>query len=88
MSAAPLDPRKAHGKAPKRDEKARRLLFEHLEEIVGYPLSEGLVSLHRPGAGLIHHSDGGVQYASGEYIGRLKEVGAQISMATLKRSAM
>jgi putative transposase len=37
----------------------------------------------RPGAGLIHHSDQGVQYASSEYIGRLEEVGAQISMAAV-----
>ena len=37
----------------------------------------------RPAAGLIHHSDRGVQYASGEYIGRLEEVGAKISMAAV-----
>jgi putative transposase len=41
------------------------------------------LAARRPGAGLIHHSDRGVQYASGEYIGRLQEVGAKISMAAV-----
>ena len=44
---------------------------------------EMALASRRPGAGLIHHSDRGVQYASGEYIGRLQEVGAKISMAAL-----
>jgi putative transposase len=44
---------------------------------------EMALASRRPGAGLIHHSDRGVQYASGEYIGRLEEVGAQISMAAV-----
>ncbi len=35
----------------------------------------------QPGTGLIHHSDRGVQYASGAYVERLEAVGAQISMA-------
>jgi putative transposase len=35
----------------------------------------------RPDPGLIHHSDQGVQYASSEYVLRLEETGAQISMA-------
>ncbi len=35
----------------------------------------------RPAPGLIHHSDRGVQYASGDYVGRLAEIGARISMA-------
>ena len=33
--------------------------------------------------GLIHHSDHGVQYASSEYVGRLEEAGALISMASV-----
>ncbi len=37
----------------------------------------------RPAAGLIHHSDRGVQYASGEYVARLKDAGARISMAAV-----
>jgi putative transposase len=39
---------------------------------------------HRPasaGAGLIHHSDRGVQYASAAYVQRLSAVGAQVSMS-------
>jgi transposase InsO family protein len=36
-----------------------------------------------PAAGLIHHSDQGVQYASGEYVGRLEQIGARISMAAV-----
>lgn len=35
----------------------------------------------RPGAGLLHHSDRGSQYAGGEYQARLAEVGAQASMS-------
>jgi putative transposase len=35
----------------------------------------------RPGPGLIHHSDRGVQYASSAYGARLAAVGAQVSMA-------
>ncbi len=41
------------------------------------------LSARRPEAGLIHHSDQGVQYASAEYVGRLEEVGAKISMAAV-----
>ena len=36
-----------------------------------------------PAAGLIHHSDQGVQYASAEYVERLERVGARISMASV-----
>jgi putative transposase len=39
------------------------------------------LSSRRPAAGLIHHSDQGVQYASSEYVLRLEEAGAKISMA-------
>jgi putative transposase len=45
-------------------------------------LQMALVS-RRPAAGLIHHSDQGVQYASSEYVLRLEEAGAQISMAAV-----
>ena len=34
-----------------------------------------------PAPGLIHHSDRGVQYASGDYVARLEGIGAKISMA-------
>ncbi len=42
---------------------------------------EMALASRRPAAGLIHHSDQGVQYASAEYVERLEEAGAQISMA-------
>ncbi len=35
----------------------------------------------QPGPGVIHHSDRGVQYASGAYVERLARAGARISMA-------
>jgi putative transposase len=45
-------------------------------------LEMALVS-RRPTPGLIHHSDQGVQYASGDYVTRLEEAGARISMAAI-----
>lgn len=39
------------------------------------------IAARRPCAGLIHHSDRGVQYASGEYVTRLSEIGACLSMS-------
>ena len=45
-------------------------------------LEMALASRH-PGPGLIHHSDRGVQYASGDYVERLKRAGMQISMAAV-----
>jgi putative transposase len=44
---------------------------------------EMALATRRPSAGLIHHSDRGVQYASGEYVSRLEEIGARISMAAV-----
>jgi putative transposase len=44
---------------------------------------EMALAARRPTAGLIHHSDQGVQYASGEYVLRLEEAGALISMAAV-----
>jgi putative transposase len=41
------------------------------------------VAERRPAPGLIHHSDRGVQYASGEYVARLEGIGAKISMAAV-----
>jgi putative transposase len=35
----------------------------------------------KPGPGVIHHSDQGVQYASGEYMAELKSHGFLVSMA-------
>jgi len=39
------------------------------------------IALRSPGPGVIHHSDQGVQYASGDYVGELKRRGFEISMA-------
>ena len=39
------------------------------------------IAARRPAAGLIHHSDRGVQYASTEYVARLNEIGARPSMS-------
>ena len=41
------------------------------------------LAARRPSVGLIHHSDQGVQYASTEYVARLEEAGALISMAAV-----
>lgn len=35
----------------------------------------------RPAVGLLHHSDRGSQYASAEYLARLSEAGAEVSMS-------
>ncbi len=71
------------------------ILDDYSRYCVGWSLSRSIdtrltlealkmaLASRRPGAGLIHHSDRGVQYASSEYIGRLEEVGAQISMAAV-----
>jgi len=60
---------------------------------IGYALSRSLdtalalealqmaITLRRPGPGVIHHSDQGVQYASGDYVDELKRRGVEISMA-------
>lgn len=45
-------------------------------------LHQAIVERH-PRPGLIHHSDRGVQYASREYVERLEEIGAQISMSSV-----
>jgi len=39
------------------------------------------ISAQRPGAGLIHHSDRGVQYASAEYRKLLQSAGFKASMS-------
>jgi transposase InsO family protein len=39
------------------------------------------LAARQPAPGLIHHSDHGVQYTSGEYVAALEAVGARISMA-------
>ncbi len=44
---------------------------------------EMALAARRADPGLIHHSDQGVQYASGEYVLRLEEAGALVSMASV-----
>jgi Integrase core domain len=44
---------------------------------------EKALAARQPAPGLIHHSDQGVQYASSEYVLRLEDAGAQISMAAV-----
>ena len=61
--------------------------------VIGYTVSTRLdtaltlealrmaTALRKPRPGIIHHSDQGVQYASGEYVDELKRHGFEISMA-------
>jgi putative transposase len=61
--------------------------------VIGYAVSTRLdtaltletlrlaMAIRKPRPGIIHHSDQGVQYASGEYIDELKGHGFEISMA-------
>jgi putative transposase len=42
---------------------------------------EMAIDVRQPRRGLIHHSDRGVQYASTEYVSRLEEIGARVSMS-------
>lgn len=44
---------------------------------------EGAIATRSPAPGLIHHSDHGAQYASGRYVARLEQIGAQVSMAAV-----
>jgi putative transposase len=69
------------------------ILDAYSRRCVGWALSRGIdtdltlaalemaVTTRQPGPELIHHSDRGVQYASGRYVERLETIGAQISMA-------
>ena len=69
------------------------ILDAYSRRVIGYAISTRLdttitlkalrmaVSMRNPAPGVIHHSDQGVQYASGEYIDELKSHGFEISMA-------
>ena len=69
------------------------LLDSYSRRCVGWALSRTIdteltlaalgvaLATRQPAAGLIHHSDQGVQYASAAYVARLEAAGAQISMA-------
>jgi putative transposase len=69
------------------------ILDAYSRRVIGYAISPGLdtaltlealrmaVAGRKPGPGIIHHSDQGVQYASEEYTDELKSHGFVISMA-------
>lgn len=69
------------------DAYSRRCVGWHLSRFIDTSLTlralEMALAYRRPTAGVIHHSDQGVQYASGEYVLRLEEAGALISMASV-----
>lgn len=64
---------------------SRRVIGWHLSRDIDTRLTlvalNNAIAARRPQVGLIHHSDRGVQYASGEYIARLSEIGACPSMS-------
>ena len=59
---------------------SRRVIGWHLSRDIDTRLTlaalNKAIAARRPRPGLIHHSDRGVQYASGEYVARLGEIGA------------
>jgi len=69
------------------------ILDAYSRKVIGYAVSTRLdtaltmealrmaIAVRKLGPGIIHHSDQGVQYASGEYIDELKRRGFEISMA-------
>lgn len=69
------------------DAYSRKCVGWHLSRFIDTRLTlsalEIALAARRPETGLIHHSDQGVQYASSEYVLRLKEAGARISMAAV-----
>jgi len=64
---------------------SRRVIGWHLSRDIDTRLTlaalNRAIAARRPRVGLIHHSDRGVQYASGEYVARLGEIGACPSMS-------
>jgi len=69
------------------------ILDAYSRKVIGYAVSMSLdtaltlealkmaIARRQPGPGVIHHSDQGVQYASGDYVDELKSHGFVISMA-------
>jgi len=69
------------------------ILDAYSRRVIGYAVSTALdttltlqalrmaIAQRRPGPGVIHHSDQGVQYASDEYVAQLKSHGFLVSMA-------
>lgn len=68
------------------DDFSRYCVGWHLSRWIDTRLTIGALRMalasRRPGVGLVHHSDQGVQYASSEYVARLEQIGAKISMAS------
>jgi putative transposase len=66
---------------------SRRLIGWHLSKDIDTRLTlaalNAAILARRPRTGLIHHSDRGVQYASGDYVARLGEIGANPSMTPI-----
>ena len=66
------------------DAYSRRCVGWHLSRAIDTRLTlaalDRALALRRPAAGLIHHSDRGVQYASAAYVARLEGAGARLSM--------
>lgn len=64
---------------------SRRCIGWHLSQDIDTRLTlaalNAAIATRRPSSGLIHHSDRGVQYASGDYVARLTEIGASLSMS-------
>jgi putative transposase len=64
---------------------SRRCIGWHLSRDIDTRLAlaalNAAIVVRCPRAGLIHHSDRGVQYASGDYIARLEQIGASLSMS-------
>ncbi len=69
------------------DAYSRKCVGWHLSRFIDTRLTlsalEMALAARRPETGLIHHSDQGMQYASSEYVLRLHEAGALISMASV-----
>ena len=67
------------------DAYSRRVVGWHLSRDIDTRLTlaalDRAIATRRPCAGLIHHSDRGVQYASADYVARLSEIGASPSMS-------
>jgi transposase InsO family protein len=69
------------------------MLDAYSRKVIGYAVSTSLdtaltlealkmaIARRRPDPGVIHHSDQGVQYSSGDYVAELKSHGFEISMA-------
>jgi putative transposase len=67
---------------------SRRCIGWHLSREIDTRLAlaalNAAIAARCPRAGLIHHSDRGVQYVSRDYIARLEEIGANLSMTPIK----